>query len=139
MKELTLNLRRVAKLNPAISKLLNDAADEIDCNEKKLSVIDNEILELIDERDLFNEKADMLSDEISRFFCVDVGEHTSANCPWDNAFECIPEGNIIKLKQKTLIDAKTFLLRNGFTYGAPYKLDELINEMDIDGKHEDKK
>lgn len=43
------------------------------------------------ERDRYHDIADELTDAISTIFDVDFGEHSSANCPWNNALEYIEE------------------------------------------------
>ena len=43
--------------------------------------------ETIDQRDRCEEVADELADHIARITGVDIGEHSSANCPWQNAIE----------------------------------------------------
>jgi len=45
--------------------------------------------QLIDQRDNYHEYADKLAGAISEFFSVDIGEHTSACNPWQNAFDAI--------------------------------------------------
>jgi hypothetical protein len=35
-----------------------------------------------------------------------------------------------KIKAEAVQMAKNYLLNNGFTYGAPYKLDDLIKELE---------
>lgn len=35
-----------------------------------------------------------------------------------------------EIKAQAVREAKMFLLSNGFNHGAPYKLDELINELE---------
>ncbi len=43
--------------------------------------------ETIDQRDHYHEVADKLSGHIAAITGVDIGEHSSANCPWQNAIE----------------------------------------------------
>lgn len=42
----------------------------------------------------------------------------------------VTKEDINKLKADAVREAKLYLLRNGFGYGAPYKLDELIEEIE---------
>lgn len=42
---------------------------------------------VIDERDRYHEMADDLAGHIAAITGVDIGEHSSANCPWQNAIE----------------------------------------------------
>lgn len=46
-------------------------------------------LQLIKERDLCEKKADELAQAIADHFEVDIGEHSNANDPWENALDCI--------------------------------------------------
>ncbi len=43
------------------------------------------------ERDDLHEMADALADAISKHFGVEIGEHSSANSPWQNALDAIAE------------------------------------------------
>ncbi len=45
----------------------------------------------IDQRDACEEVADELADHIARITGVDIGEHSSANCPWQNAIDAAEE------------------------------------------------
>jgi hypothetical protein len=47
--------------------------------------------EAIDQRDRYHEMADELAGHIARIIGVDIGEHSSANCPWQNAIEAAEE------------------------------------------------
>lgn len=47
--------------------------------------------ETIDQRDRCEEVADELADHIARITGVDIGEHSSANCPWQNAIDAAEE------------------------------------------------
>lgn len=47
--------------------------------------------ETIDQRDRCEEVTDELADHIARITGVDIGEHSSANCPWQNAIEAAEE------------------------------------------------
>ncbi|NGM56527.1 hypothetical protein G5C63_19670 [Stenotrophomonas pavanii] len=47
--------------------------------------------ETIDQRDRYHEVADELADHIARITGVDIGEHSSANCPWQNAIDAAEE------------------------------------------------
>ncbi|WP_340571708.1 hypothetical protein [Stenotrophomonas sp. G106K1] len=52
-----------------------------------LDGLDRALGEAIDQRDRYHEVADELADHIARITGVDIGEHSSANCPWQNAIE----------------------------------------------------
>lgn len=64
--------------------------NEVERLADKIAGLRNDVLEEIENRDAFHEAADRLASEVSRFFGVDIGEHSSANCPRDNAYEAIP-------------------------------------------------
>lgn len=44
---------------------------------------------LIKDRDHCHEMADKLADAVAEHFGVDIGEHSNANDPWENALNCI--------------------------------------------------
>jgi len=46
---------------------------------------DGVILELMTERDSVVEMADKLAEKIADLESLDIGEHSSGNCPWTNA------------------------------------------------------
>lgn len=48
---------------------------------------ERETLELIDERDRFEEMADALAYEIGRVFSIEIGEHSNVNNPQQNALD----------------------------------------------------
>lgn len=52
---------------------------------------DRALDEIIDQRDRCEEVADELADQIARITGVDIGEHSNANCPWQNAIEAAEE------------------------------------------------
>jgi len=52
---------------------------------------EQELLKLIDDRDYWEEKATDLAEKIGAMLGVDVGEHTSNNCPLENALDAIEE------------------------------------------------
>lgn len=45
----------------------------------------------LSERDHYHEVADKLANAIAEHFSIEIGEHSSANCPWDNALNAIEE------------------------------------------------
>ena len=45
----------------------------------------------LSERDHYHEVADKLANAIAAHFSIEIGEHSSANCPWDNALNAIEE------------------------------------------------
>ncbi|MFH7489522.1 hypothetical protein, partial [Pseudomonas syringae group genomosp. 7] len=52
-----------------------------------LDGMDRALGEAIDQRDRYHEVADELADHIATITGADIGEHSSANCPWQNAIE----------------------------------------------------
>lgn len=52
---------------------------------------DRVLSETIDQRDRYHEMADELAGHIAAITGVDIGEHSSANCPWQNAIEAAEE------------------------------------------------
>lgn len=52
---------------------------------------DRALGETIDQRDRCEEVADELAARIASITGVDIGEHSSANCPWQNAIEAAEE------------------------------------------------
>ncbi len=63
---------------PKLVKLLGRVRDE-------LRKADVEANQLINERDSSQEMADKLAARIAEIEKLDIGEHTSGNCPWTNA------------------------------------------------------
>ena len=56
-----------------------------------LDGLDRALGEAIDQRDRYHEVADDLAGHIAAITGVDIGEHSSANCPWENAIEAAEE------------------------------------------------
>lgn len=56
-----------------------------------LDGLDRALGEAIDQRDRYHEMADDLAGHIAAITGVDIGEHSSANCPWQNAIEAAEE------------------------------------------------
>lgn len=86
---------------------------------ERVKELEQDVLEEIENRDSREEWLDKLSSEISRYFCVDIGEHSSANNPWLEAFEAIPEGTLKKFAIEKKIEFKNDLikhLRNNYTW-----------------------
>ena len=53
----------------------------------KASDRDQEMLELIDQRDHMESQAEELKDKLQALYCVDFGEHSSCNFPFQNAID----------------------------------------------------
>jgi hypothetical protein len=56
-----------------------------------LDGLDRALGEAIDQRDSYHEVADDLAGHIAAITGVDIGDHSSANCPWQNAIEAAEE------------------------------------------------
>ncbi|WP_452093522.1 hypothetical protein, partial [Bacillus altitudinis] len=56
-----------------------------------LDGLDRALGEAIDQRDHYHEVADELAARIAAITGVDIGEHSSANCPWQSAIEAAEE------------------------------------------------
>ncbi len=70
------------------------AQREIDAARQPVGVddaTDRALGETIEQRDRCEEVADELADHIARITGVDIGEHSSANCPWQNAIDAAEE------------------------------------------------
>lgn len=63
---------------------------------------DKEILEMIDQRDYWEEKATQLADLVGQHIGYDVGEHSNMNCPVLNAIEWI---QAVESQEPTVPDA----------------------------------
>lgn len=55
---------------------------------------EKEALELIDQRDYWEEKATELANDVGAFLGVDVGEHSLLNCPVQEAINAIYAANL---------------------------------------------
>lgn len=52
---------------------------------------ERQILQVIDQRDQYHEVADDLAAAIAILTNTDIGEHSSMNCPWQNAIQAAEE------------------------------------------------
>lgn len=67
-----------------------DIASWIRSNTDKFSLIsDSELESTIDDRDHWEERATELANDVGTLLNVDVGEHSSANCPVQNAINSV--------------------------------------------------
>lgn len=123
-------------MNEQLRQRAQEIADE-HCNDaysvalamlEREAKLDNELESEINARDAYHEWCDELANEISSFLGVEVGEHSSENSPWLNAYEAIPE-SLAKVKAEAVREAKALLIGNGFA-SAPYMLDDLIEELE---------
>ncbi|CAG2129328.1 hypothetical protein [Cupriavidus numazuensis] len=56
---------------------------------KRINELDAALSQTIDERDRYHAAADKLAEAIAAYFHVDIGEHSSASCPWEGALAAI--------------------------------------------------
>lgn len=91
---------------------------------------DRVLSETIDQRDRYHEMADELAGHIARIIGVDIGEHSSANCPWQNAIEAATEykpAQAVDLGQ--FRDLAEFALRNAKLHNCWEKREALAREL----------
>ena len=102
------------------------------------------VLEEIENRDNREEWLDKLSGEIARYFGVDIGEHSSANNPWMEAFEAIPEDTLNKFaleqRQEAVEEYKKSdefckLLDSHFNSGKVYGHNEYYEQLRKEQEH----
>lgn len=67
------------------------AAPTAQADQEYLESLDRALGGVIDQRDRYHEVADELAAHIASITGVDIGEHSSANCPWQNAIEAAEE------------------------------------------------
>jgi hypothetical protein len=65
------------------------AAQAAATQERAEKAHEKECLALIDERDSLENRLDSLAQAVASYFGKDVGEHSSMNDPWYNAFELL--------------------------------------------------
>ena len=93
-----------------VAKTIASFEAELAKANERVKELEQDVLEEIENRDSREEWLDKLSSEISRYFCVDIGEHSSANNPWLKAFEAIPEGTLNKFTIEQQIEALAHVL-----------------------------
>lgn len=64
--------------------------------QNKITELENALVEEIGNRDKWEEKATCLSEAVGECFGLDVGEHSSANCPIRNATEILENHLVLK-------------------------------------------
>lgn len=57
----------------------------------RLAEAERDADQLLKERDHAEGMADKLADALATMLCVDIGEHSSGNCPWTEALEAFEE------------------------------------------------
>tara|TARA_X000001388_G_scaffold73055_1_gene64334 strand:+ start:54 stop:440 length:387 start_codon:yes stop_codon:yes gene_type:complete len=105
----------VSNLNDIINQQREEIAQlrtQLAKANERVKELEQDVLEEIENRDSREEWLDKLSSEISRYFCVDIGEHSSANNPWLEAFEAIPEGTLNKFAIEKKVEALDWLRSN---------------------------
>lgn len=81
------------ELNAQVVRMLEHSlnqASRIAQLEHENARLDAALDEEISTRDQYHEWADRLAAEIARYFGVDIGEHSNANNPWEQAYEAVP-------------------------------------------------
>jgi len=72
-----------------IQGLRDTFRDEKDAWQLEREKMENDLGEVIDQRDEYHDMADRLAHAIADHFLAPIGEHSSANCPWMRALELI--------------------------------------------------
>lgn len=73
----------------AFGKTLREAADTIEQLQAEAEKEEIDSTQVIGERDSYHETADRLANGIGVHLGIEIGEHSSMNCPWQNALEAI--------------------------------------------------
>lgn len=84
------------------AKIIVDKLNETPKGPK--SFVEDGELELIRERDCWEEKATALADAVGEYFGVDVGEHSSANCPIEEAHKVLNGEYVTNKADKVLVN-----------------------------------
>lgn len=80
--------------NDMLTCAVRELEQERDQLKAQVDSLDAAVGEEIDKRDLYHEHADRLAFGIAKALGIDIGEHSSGNCPWNNAFFAIKELSI---------------------------------------------
>lgn len=92
-----MDLRQLAKMSEA------DIASWVRSNTDKFALLtDSELENTINERDAWETKATELANDIGSLLNIDVGEHSSANCPVQNALNAVHQATQKKAKTDAL-------------------------------------
>ncbi len=75
----------------------------------------------LQERDHYHDMADRLADQIAAITATDIGEHSSSNCPWNNALLAVEE-------YWTLAARPTAVMAGGLSPAAPAPKTALTDE-----------
>jgi len=82
----------------AVSRYIEKLESEVSRMKKDAESIDLQFDKVIRDRDHWEDKATMLAELLSGYFGQDFGEHSSANCPVENAIDYINEIDIKELE-----------------------------------------
>lgn len=110
------------KIEAGLLNQIEKIKAERDALAAQVARLDNSESILIDERDGLEIVCDKLSSAIAKFFNVEFGGHSSANCPWLEAQTLI--------EQHTLAETRAEAGRAGFVAGC-----ELIIDFVSDGSN----
>ncbi|PHR86015.1 MAG: hypothetical protein COA78_38475, partial [Blastopirellula sp.] len=66
-----------------------------------IAELDIDLGKEVDRRDHWEEKATELASHVGKLHSIEVGEHTSANCPVQNAIDFIP-GSLTAIQAETV-------------------------------------
>jgi len=72
-----------------ITELAQAAASRIEELEERIVSLDKALCEEIENRDHWEERASKLAFAVGEHFGQDIGEHSSANCPINNAHDLL--------------------------------------------------
>lgn len=81
------------------------------------------------ERDSYHDIADRLANGIAECLGIDIGEHSSGNCPWENAIEALEDADDRKMLEDRK-DAERYRWLREFGFGLPKRLEELDATID---------
>ena len=93
------NMRHLAARQPGAQEEVTDAEVDKAWNRFEAALYapegdtpeDRVLSQTIDQRDRYQEVADELADHIARITGTELGEHSSVNCPWQNAIDAAEE------------------------------------------------
>lgn len=96
-------------------------------DQEYLESLDRALEGVIDQRDRYHEIADDLAGHIAAITGVDIGEHSSANCPWQNAIEA---AEVYQPAQAVDLERFRPAVMTALGLSSPYGLErETLNEL----------
>lgn len=132
-------LKKVAE---SIEDDTNDSVSLVELKDIALSAIaelkeenkqlDNSLLEEIESRDHWEEKATNLANKVGEYFKQDVGEHSSANCPIRNAHLLL---DALRFDSVGIANQAFTLIRNLCTDQKVKELAEALHNLPSDGNN----